>query len=84
MKSSSDQDYIYPDFWTLEVLAKPICMFVAYACSMKLLTIFARSVYPTVGDVIDDDSSGFVSVGELNHFSARLPKGWSMAEWITL
>ncbi|PSS37523.1 hypothetical protein PHLCEN_2v637 [Hermanssonia centrifuga] len=40
--------------------------------------------YPSIGDGIDEDSSGFVSVHEVNSFLKSRPKGlnWSVAQWI--
>ncbi|KIM78706.1 hypothetical protein PILCRDRAFT_10927 [Piloderma croceum F 1598] len=38
--------------------------------------------YPAIGDAIDQDSSGYLSVIEVNHFFERKPQGWSSCEWI--
>ncbi|KAF8603840.1 hypothetical protein BDV93DRAFT_544465 [Ceratobasidium sp. AG-I] len=38
--------------------------------------------YPAIGDAIDEDSSGFVSLNELNHFFDSRPEGWSAPQWI--
>ncbi|PSS38103.1 hypothetical protein PHLCEN_2v83 [Hermanssonia centrifuga] len=40
--------------------------------------------YPSIGDGIDEDSSGFVSVHEVNNFINSRPSGlnWSVAQWI--
>jgi len=40
------------------------------------------AVYPAIGDAIDQDSSGYLSVIEVNHFFERKPQGWSSCEWI--
>ncbi|KAI5119443.1 hypothetical protein M0805_008382 [Coniferiporia weirii] len=36
----------------------------------------------SIGDVIDDDSSGYISVEELNDFMRKKPEGWSVPQWI--
>ncbi|KAK7043656.1 hypothetical protein VNI00_008267 [Paramarasmius palmivorus] len=38
--------------------------------------------YPAIGDAIDDDGSGFVSIYEVNRFFRRKPEGWKSPEWI--
>ncbi|ESK93009.1 hypothetical protein Moror_8912 [Moniliophthora roreri MCA 2997] len=38
--------------------------------------------YPAIGDAIDDDGSGFVSIYEVNRFFRRKPEGWKSSEWI--
>ncbi|KAG9078847.1 hypothetical protein FS749_009094 [Ceratobasidium sp. UAMH 11750] len=38
--------------------------------------------YPAIGDAIDEDSSGFVSLHELNHFFDSKPQGWSTPQWL--
>lgn len=40
--------------------------------------------HSAIGDAIDEDSSGFVSVSEVNTFVKRRPPSWSALEWITL
>ncbi|KAG9093130.1 hypothetical protein FRC06_011653, partial [Ceratobasidium sp. 370] len=38
--------------------------------------------YPAIGDAIDEDSSGFVSLYELNHFFDSKPQGWTTPQWL--
>ncbi|KAG8730980.1 hypothetical protein FRC11_005410, partial [Ceratobasidium sp. 423] len=38
--------------------------------------------YPSIGDAIDEDSSGYVSLHELNHFFDSRPQGWSIPQWL--
>ncbi|KIJ51437.1 hypothetical protein M422DRAFT_244605 [Sphaerobolus stellatus SS14] len=38
--------------------------------------------YSSIGDAIDDDCSGFVSVHEVNQFLKSRPDRWSVPEWI--
>ncbi|KAJ8078578.1 hypothetical protein PM082_012861 [Marasmius tenuissimus] len=38
--------------------------------------------YPAIGDAIDDDGSGFISVYEVNRFTRRKPDGWKTSEWL--
>ncbi|QRV74222.1 ATP-dependent RNA helicase dbp9 [Ceratobasidium sp. AG-Ba] len=38
--------------------------------------------YPAIGDAIDEDSSGYVSLHELNHFFDSRPNGWTVPQWI--
>ncbi|KAI9459301.1 hypothetical protein F5148DRAFT_1319736 [Russula earlei] len=33
-------------------------------------------------EAIDDDASGFITIGEMNRFSASRPVDWSMAHWV--
>ncbi|KAF8748370.1 hypothetical protein RHS01_10914 [Rhizoctonia solani] len=39
-------------------------------------------VYPAIGDAIDEDNSGYVSLHELNHFFSSKPHGWSVPQWL--
>lgn len=41
-------------------------------------------VHSAIGDAVDDDSSGFVSVYEANNFLFRRPSKWSVPEWFAL
>ncbi|CAE6455212.1 unnamed protein product [Rhizoctonia solani] len=38
--------------------------------------------YPAIGDAIDEDNSGYVSLHELNHFFSSKPHGWSVPQWL--
>lgn len=38
--------------------------------------------YPAIADAIDEDTSGYVSLHELNHFFDDRPKGWSVPQWL--
>ncbi|KAG9093131.1 hypothetical protein FRC06_011654 [Ceratobasidium sp. 370] len=38
--------------------------------------------YPAIGDAIDEDSSGYVSLHELNHFFDSRPREWTVPQWI--
>ncbi|KAG8684986.1 hypothetical protein FRC09_015022 [Ceratobasidium sp. 395] len=38
--------------------------------------------YPAIGDAIDEDSSGYVSLHELNHYFDSRPQGWTVPQWI--
>lgn len=38
--------------------------------------------YPAIGDAIDEDTSGYVSLHELNHFFDSKPPGWSVPQWL--
>ncbi|CAE6507501.1 unnamed protein product [Rhizoctonia solani] len=38
--------------------------------------------YPAIGDAIDEDSSGYVSLHELNHFFDSKPQDWSVPQWL--
>ena len=33
-------------------------------------------------EAIDDDASGFITISEVNKFSAARPEGWSLRRWI--
>ncbi|KAJ3559202.1 hypothetical protein NM688_g482 [Phlebia brevispora] len=37
--------------------------------------------YPAITEGIDEDSSGYISVHEVNEFVGSKPKGWSVPEW---
>ena len=40
------------------------------------------TVHPAIGDAIDGDSSGYLSVTEVDRFFQNKPKEWSSSEWI--
>jgi hypothetical protein len=40
------------------------------------------TVHPAIGDAIDGDSSGYLSVTEVDRFFQKKPKEWSSSEWI--
>jgi hypothetical protein len=42
------------------------------------------SVYPAIGDAIDEDGSGYISVHEANRFFSKKPKNWTTPEWLAL
>ncbi|KAH7335133.1 hypothetical protein B0J17DRAFT_719692 [Rhizoctonia solani] len=47
------------------------------------LTYLSRVVfYPAIGDAIDEDCSGYVSLHELNHFFDSRPQEWSIPQWL--
>jgi hypothetical protein len=41
-----------------------------------------RTVHPAIGDAIDEDGSGYLSVTEVDQFFQNKPNGWSSSEWI--
>ncbi|CAE7142908.1 unnamed protein product [Rhizoctonia solani] len=38
--------------------------------------------YPAIADAIDEDSSGYISLDELNNFFDSRPKGWTVTQWL--
>ena len=49
------------------------------------LKVFARIVnHPAVGEAVDEDASGFVSLHEVNHFVSRKPENLSTPVWFAL
>ncbi|EUC55665.1 hypothetical protein RSOL_125990 [Rhizoctonia solani AG-3 Rhs1AP] len=38
--------------------------------------------YPAIADAIDEDSSGYISLDELNHFFDSRPDGWTVTQWL--
>ncbi|KAH7335134.1 hypothetical protein B0J17DRAFT_719693 [Rhizoctonia solani] len=38
--------------------------------------------YPAIADAIDEDSSGYISLDELNNFFDSRPKGWTVPQWL--
>ncbi|KAJ7086700.1 hypothetical protein C8R44DRAFT_893496 [Mycena epipterygia] len=38
--------------------------------------------YPAIGDAIDEDGSGYISVHECNRFFNSRPKGWTATQWM--
>ncbi|KAF8340734.1 uncharacterized protein EI90DRAFT_3036693 [Cantharellus anzutake] len=36
----------------------------------------------SIMEAFDDDSSGFVRISEVNDFTASIPKGWSLLQWL--
>jgi len=46
------------------------------------LSILSKVIYhPAIGDAIDEDGSGFISVHEVNHFLKKIPEGWTVPQW---
>jgi hypothetical protein len=39
-------------------------------------------VFPAIGNAIDEDGSGYVSVQETNRFFSKKPEGWSTPQWL--
>ncbi|PVF95342.1 hypothetical protein CPB86DRAFT_593356 [Serendipita vermifera] len=47
------------------------------------LPIFSKVMYhPAIGDAIDEDGSGFISIYEVNSFLTSRPEGWTLTEWL--
>ncbi|KAJ7596210.1 hypothetical protein C8J56DRAFT_396992 [Mycena floridula] len=47
------------------------------------LKFLGRVIFqPTIGDAIDEDGSGYISVHEVNHFFKSRPKKWSSSQWL--
>ncbi|KAE9390092.1 hypothetical protein BT96DRAFT_1024724 [Gymnopus androsaceus JB14] len=43
------------------------------------LKFTGRAIFqPTIGDAIDSDGSGYVSIDEINRFTARIPRNWTL------
>ncbi|CAE6455222.1 unnamed protein product [Rhizoctonia solani] len=38
--------------------------------------------YPAIADAIDEDSSGYISIHELNNFFDSRPKDWTAPQWL--
>ncbi|CAE6507512.1 unnamed protein product [Rhizoctonia solani] len=38
--------------------------------------------YPAIADAIDEDSSGYISLDELNYFFDSRPNGWTVTQWL--
>jgi len=38
--------------------------------------------HPAIGDAIDDDASGYISIEEVNEFMRRKPENWTVPQWI--
>ncbi|EJD06690.1 uncharacterized protein FOMMEDRAFT_17172 [Fomitiporia mediterranea MF3/22] len=38
--------------------------------------------HPAIGDAIDDDASGYISVEEVNEFLRKKPANWTIPQWI--
>jgi len=38
--------------------------------------------HPAIGDAIDDDASGYVSIEEINEFMRRKPEKWTVPQWV--
>ncbi|CAE6428185.1 unnamed protein product [Rhizoctonia solani] len=39
--------------------------------------------YPAIADAIDEDSSGYISLDELNNFFDSRPKDWTVPQWLS-
>lgn len=73
-----------PDHWTLSILSKVICQYAAIMRLLligRLLLILCMLDHPAIGDAIDEDGSGFISVHEVNHFLKKLPDSWTVPQW---
>ncbi|KAG8774154.1 hypothetical protein FRC16_005181, partial [Serendipita sp. 398] len=47
------------------------------------LSIFSKVMYhPAIGDAIDEDGSGFISLYEVNSWLSARPPTWSVPEWL--
>ncbi|KAH9994636.1 hypothetical protein BJV77DRAFT_1066635 [Russula vinacea] len=38
--------------------------------------------HPAIGDAIDDDASGYISIEEINEFMRRKPEKWTVPQWV--
>ncbi|KAH9991978.1 hypothetical protein BJV74DRAFT_407332 [Russula compacta] len=38
--------------------------------------------HPSIGDAIDDDNSGYISIEEVNDFLRKKPEKWTLPQWI--
>ncbi|CAE6469640.1 unnamed protein product [Rhizoctonia solani] len=38
--------------------------------------------YPAIADAIDEDSSGYITLDELNRFFDSRPNGWTVTQWL--
>jgi hypothetical protein len=56
-----------PEEWTLDILSKAICQCSAPPATMTS-TDQLRADYPAIGEAIDGDSSGAISILEINSF----------------
>ncbi|KAI0251008.1 hypothetical protein BJV78DRAFT_1213669 [Lactifluus subvellereus] len=46
-------------------------------------TIISRVLFhPAIGDAIDDDGSGYISIDEINDFMRRKPEKWTVPQWV--
>ncbi|KIJ64361.1 hypothetical protein HYDPIDRAFT_28804 [Hydnomerulius pinastri MD-312] len=54
---------------------------VAHPDSWTLPFLSKVMYHPAIGDAIDEDGSGFVSVHECNHFIKQRPPNWSLPQW---
>lgn len=42
------------------------------------------SDHPAIGEAIDEDASGFLSIHEVNHFLTKKPEQYSTPTWLVL
>lgn len=49
-----------------------------------LFSAVAVTDHGPIGDAIDTDGSGFVSVREVNRFTRACPSGWTFPQWLAL
>lgn len=57
-------------------------IFISSCAHLKISA--SDAVHPAIGDAIDEDASGYVSVYEANRFFRRKPENWDTPEWIAL
>ncbi|KAJ3889096.1 hypothetical protein GG344DRAFT_79106 [Lentinula edodes] len=70
----------HKDQWTLRFTGRVICKWIIPTPGEILvnLTELTPAVQPAIGDAIDMDASGYVSIDEVNRFTAHCPVNWSI------
>ncbi|KAJ3901092.1 hypothetical protein F5879DRAFT_924901 [Lentinula edodes] len=70
----------HKDQWTLRFTGRVICKWIIPSPGEILvnLTEPTPAVQPAIGDAIDMDASGYVSIDEVNRFTAHCPVNWSI------
>lgn len=70
----------HKDQWTLRFTGRVICKWILPSPAEVLvnLTEPTPAVQPAIGDAIDMDASGYVSIDEVNRFTAHCPLNWSI------
>jgi hypothetical protein len=65
------------DLWTLDILSKAMRVYFFHTPRTLLMS---RLDHPAIGDAMDEDGSGLISLHETKEFLSRRPAGWSTPE----
>lgn len=68
----------------------PQCPLQGYQCELAVVLGRTRLIddplvdHPAIGEAIDEDASGFLSIQEVNNFLTKRPEKYSTPQWLVL